>query len=71
MSLQKEVRRRLEVEDVNSEISISYKLDDVRDLLRSKYASNNTPEKAKSLFNSILLLLNWHSVSNEDPVFTD
>jgi len=71
MSLQKEVRKRLEVEDLNSEISISYKLDDVLDLLRSKYASSHTSEKAKSIFNSILLLLNWNTVSNEDPIFTE
>lgn len=71
MNLQKDVRRRLEIEDINSEISVSYKFDDVLDLLRSKYAANNTPEKAKSLFNSILLLLNWNTVSDKDPIFTD
>lgn len=71
IDLQKDVRRRLEIENTNSTISVEYKSDDLLDFLRSKYASNNTPEKAKSIFNSILFLLQWSSTSSDEPMFTD
>lgn len=71
IKLQKDVRKRLELESKSGKISVSYKVDDVLDLLRSKYASSHTPKKTKSLFNSILFLLQWASLSTEEPILSD
>ena len=52
-SLIRDVLNRLEIKNELGEVSIPYKVEDLFEVLRGKYASEDTPDRAKSLFNAI------------------
>lgn len=71
VNLVRNVFSRLGLGNTLVEVSVKYKAADLYDLLRQKYASGQTPERAKPLFNAIYHTLKGEPINPPPVVVTN
>lgn len=70
VNLVRNVSSRLGVGNTLAQVSVKYKAADLYDLLRQKYASGQTPERARPLFNAVYHTLKGEPI-NPPPVMVN